>query len=432
MKNITILITTFILFIGTINAQKQTELYNKLDQLSKQYNFNFKELKTSKFFKEKYLLSVPQLINPKDSSKGFFTQRIFLSHLDFDSAVVFVTEGYAATYASYPNYVNELSPILNANQIVVEYRFFASSTPDSALFHWTYLTIENAAADHHHIIEILKNIYKNKWVNTGISKGGQTSIYHRYLYPNDVAVTVAYVAPLNFSMEEKRVYRHLGKVGTAEEREAILDYQTEMLKNKAKYIPEFEKLAKEKHQTYSMGIEKGYELTVLEYSFAFWQWGTTNFKDIPEAEVGAIKMIKHLDNVASIDWISEQGIKQMQPFFYQAITQFGMYGYDITPFKEWTSYKQNPTFEFTAPKGETVKYNNSLHIKIDNWVRHYAKNMIFITGEYDPWGSTSVELSLDNNCIKFTKPKGSHRTRISNLPEPMREEAISLLKEWMK
>jgi hypothetical protein len=420
---------SFLFFVSPQLVAQQSDLEIKLQKLAQQHSFAYSSLECETFFKEKYLLKVKQWLNPQDTTQGFFTQRVFLSHLDFAQPMVFVTEGYWAEYANNSMYVNELSTILNANQAVVEHRYFPPSVPDS--IDWQYLTIENAAADHHRVVEILKQIYTSSWVNTGISKGGQTATYHRFLYPDDVDATVAYVAPLNFSLEEKRVYRHLEQVGDEETRTAILDFQSEMLKNKATYLPLFAERAKAENQTYSMGLEKGYELTVLEYSFAFWQWGSYTAKSIPKAKDGGKKMLDHLIAVSGLDWVSEQGIARMQPFFYQAMHQFGMYGYDISPFSQWVSFTENPTFEFTFPKGVEVKYNPQLHFEVDAWVRHQASNMMFVTGEWDPWGSTAVELSLDNNCVKFIKPQGSHRARILNLPKTQQEEAIALLKQWV-
>ena len=67
----------------------------------------------------------------------------------------------------------------------------------------------NAAADHHRIVEVLKLIYPGKWIGTGISKGGQTAMFHRYFYPEDVDISVPYVAPLNFSTEDQRFIHFL-------------------------------------------------------------------------------------------------------------------------------------------------------------------------------------------------------------------------------
>jgi hypothetical protein len=421
----------FLLFISVgVSAQS---IKQDLDRLSKEYNFTYEVLDKGDEFAERYLLWVEQEIDQQHPNGKTFKQRVFLSHKGFDRPMVMVTEGYWANYAANPNYKNELTTILDANQIVIEHRYFAPSVPDSSIFDWQYLTIENAAIDHHRVNEILKQIYKKKWLATGISKGGQTAMYYKYFYPNDVAVTVPVVAPLNFSKEEKRVYHHLATVGTAECRAAILVFQTEMLKNKKKYLKSFKKLAKDNGQTYERvgGIEKGYELTVLEFSFAFWQWGSS-CNTIPSSDVGAKRMVDYLNNIAGINWISDQGIENQQPFFYQAMRQFGMYGYDITPFKEWVSFDKNPTFEFTFPKGVEVKYSPETHHKVDCFVRHQAQNMIFIVGGNDPWGAPSVDLPMETNSIKVVKEGGSHRSRILNLPKDQRDVVISTIREWMR
>ncbi len=416
----------FVLSAFTLQAQ---ELNTILKKLSQEYNFTYKKMKTGTFFSEKYLLEVEQPVDHNNPNSKKFTQRVFLSHKGFDQPVVFITEGYAAGYAVNPNHVNELCPILEANQICVEHRYFSKSVPDS--LDWSQLTVYNAATDHHQIVEILKNIYKSKWVNTGISKGGQTTIYHRYFYPDDVDASVPYVAPLNFAVADKRAYRFLENVGDSLCRDNIYRYQLMMLQNRDNFLPLFKKLTKKEKLTYRMGYEKAYELLVLEYSFAFWQWGSFDCKAIPMYPDSAEVMLKQLNKVAGFDWISDQGIERLQPFFYQALAEIGFYGYDISPFKDYVSFTKNPNFEFTAPEGVSVVYNPVPMQKVDCFVRHEAKNMIFIYGEYDAWSSTSVDLSYNSNNLKIVKPKGSHRTRINNLPQNQKELVISTLKKWL-
>ncbi len=87
----------------------------------------------------------------------------------------------------------------------VEHRYFGESKPDSTIG-WEYLTTAQAAADHKSIVDLFKTIYKGKWVSTGISKGGQTSIFFKYYYPDAVDVWVPYVAPLNLEQEDKRIF----------------------------------------------------------------------------------------------------------------------------------------------------------------------------------------------------------------------------------
>ena len=205
-----------------------------------------------------------------------------------------------------------------------------------------------------------------------------------------------------------------------------------MLKNKQSYLPEFIRLAEKKNLTYNMGIEKAFDLLVFEYSFAFWQWGNIDCNDIIMEPDNPENMVKHLDKVTGIDWISEQGISKIFAFYYQALLEIGFYGYNIEPFKEFTDYTANPTFTFTLPESMNVIYNPVPMQKVDHFIRHEAENMIFIYGETDPWSATAVDLTYNTNSIKIIKPGGSHTTRIGNLPEEQKNLVIETLKNWLE
>ncbi len=420
------LFISLVLFVNVCFAQGLEE---KLNVLSKQYSFTYEKIKVSDFFTEKYLLFFQQPVDHNNPDSHQFSQRVFLSHLGFEQPVVLITEGYGADYAAHTKYVNELCPILNANQICVEHRYFNESTPEPV--DWKHLTIYNAASDHHRIVEILKQIYHGKWVNTGISKGGQSTMYHRYFYPDDVDASVGYVCPLNFSIEDKRVYRFLKQAGDSICRQKILNYQTEMLKNKEHYLPEFKRLVKKKNLTYNKEIEEAYDLLVFEYSFAFWQWGNIDCNDIIMEPDNPDNMIKHMDKVTGIDWISDQGISKIFAFYYQAMLEMGFYGYNIEPFIEFTDFTSNPTFVFSVPDSLEVVYNPIPMQKVDHFIRHEADNMIFIYGETDPWSATAVDLTYNTNSIKIVKPGGSHTTRIRNLPEDQKKLVVETLKSWL-
>ena len=425
-----IILFTYTLFILAICGRLPgQELESRLDELSARYAFTWEPLRVDTFFTEKYLLRLEQPVNHGSDTTGSFTQRIFVSHLGSDHPVVFITEGYSTGYAAYPKYIHELSTILEANQICVEHRYFGESAPDP--LRWEYLTVENAARDHHRVVELFKEIYGGKWVSTGISKGGQTMMYHRCFFPEDVDASVGYVCPLNFSVEDRRMYDFLSEVGSEECRRKIKDFQTDMLENRSKYLPAFEKMAENRGLQYSIGNEKAYDLTVLEYSFAFWQWGQTSCDSIPEPGSDPAGAVNHLDRVAGIDWVSDEGISGYRPFFYQALTEIGFYGYDISGFEGLTVFDSNPTFIFTAPEGMFPVYNSGTMRKVDRFIRHEADNMIFIYGEYDPWSATAVDLTGNTNSVKFIKPGGSHLTRIFNLPWDMRQELLSTLMGWL-
>jgi hypothetical protein len=389
------------------------------------------ETDTTRFTK-KFILYIEQPVDHYRPDGKKFIQRIILSHKTFNKPVVLVTEGYSAAYAERKGYQHELSKYLDANQIVVEHRYFNQSVPDT--LDWDYLTVFNAASDHHHVVEILKNLYSGKWVNTGISKGGQTAVYHRYFYPEDVDATVGYVCPFNFSKADRRSYVFLDTVGSKKCRENIFRFQKELLKNKEKYLPHFKKMAEKKGLTYRMGVEKGFELTTFEFAFAFWQWGQYSCDSIPLAKNSSPKkMIKYLDQVAGLNWIAEQGIEgAMQPFFIQAMKELGMYGYHVEPFKEWTTYQKDVSFDFTIPKGVELHYSPELMQQVDYFIRHKAHNLILIYGGTDAWSFAAGEPTLHTNAFRVIKPGGSHHTRIRNLPENQRKKVLDSLSRWLQ
>jgi hypothetical protein len=419
----------FLLFVQFSTSYSQN-FKQHLNALAEIHEFTVEEMKVDSFFEDKYLLNFEQPVDYQNQAGAQFRQRVFVSHRDIEAPVVFITEGYDARHAENNKFVSELAVLINANQVCVEHRYFGESVPDTLI--WEQLTVANAAADHHRIVEVLKLIYPGKWIGTGISKGGQTAMYHRYFYPDDVDMSVPYVAPLNFSSEEQRVYSFLDSVGDEYCRKRIFQFQKELLQHKNKYLLAFEKLAKKRKLNYRMDIEKAYELTVLEYSFAFWQWGYIDCDFIPVDYSDPNSIIKHLDQVSGLKWISNEGIEEMQPFFYQAMREIGFYGYDIEPFKTWTTFKQNPTFEFTLPKGLIVEFDPRLMQQVDYFIRHEADNMLFIYGEYDPWTAPAVDLTFHTNSIKIVKPKGNHRTRINNLPAEQQKLVVETLQFWLE
>ena len=138
-------------------------------------------------------MKIRQEIDHNDPSKGYFYQRAFLSHKGYDNPTAIITNGYGKPR----NNITEVAELLEANQINVEHRYFLESSPDS--LDYDYLNFEQITADLHKINQLFRKIYDGKWISTGISKGGTTTIFYRYFYPNDVDVSIPYVAPVNHS-----------------------------------------------------------------------------------------------------------------------------------------------------------------------------------------------------------------------------------------
>ena len=222
MKNIHIRYATLLLLVllaVPASLSAQTALKQKLNKISAIKEV--RPLETSEFA-EKYVTYFTQPLDHRHPEKGSFRQRVIVAHIGFNRPTVIVTEGYGAAYALRPKYREELSKLLNANMIFVEYRYFLESTPEPK--DWQYLTAESSADDLHAITTAFKNIYPGKWIATGISKGGQTALLYRTFYPDDVDISVPYVAPLCYGVEDGRHEPFLHNVSTAENRKKIEDF----------------------------------------------------------------------------------------------------------------------------------------------------------------------------------------------------------------
>jgi len=311
---------------------------------------------------------IEQPLDHRNPDGKTFTQRVYISHADPSKPVVLITAGYDAKYY----YTSEITAELRCNQLLVEHRYFGRSVPDS--LDWNYLDTWQAASDHHRIVNIFKDLYPGHWISTGISKGGQTVMYHSYYYPEDVDARVPYVAPLNFGVEDERIYSFLDRVGTPGERRKVRNFQKLALKNQEEYLDAFKKFSSEKGYSYELagGIEKAYEYCVLEYSFAYWQWGYVPSRRIPGRSAKAGEIIEHMNRVAGFDYFSDQFILEFRPFFYQALTEMGYYGYDLDEFGKYLRHVDNPIFTFTLPEDLDLRFNEKLSFEIQQYLSEEA------------------------------------------------------------
>lgn len=418
----------FVLLSASTSSFAQTVLEQKINAISAIKEV--RPLETSEF-SEKYVTYFTQPLDHRHPEKGSFRQRVIVAHVGFDRPTVIVTEGYGAAYALRSQYREELSKLLNANMIFVEYRYFLESTPEPK--DWQYLTAENSADDLHAITTAFKNIYSGKWIATGISKGGQTTLLYRTFYPDDVDISVPYVAPLCYGVEDGRHEPFLHKVSTPENRKKIEDFQLEALKRKATLLPRFEKYCTEKNYSFRAPIEEIYDYSVLEYSFALWQWGTS-INSIPATTASDDDIFSHLLAISEPGYFTADSPNAS--FFVQAARELGYYGYDVQPFKQYLSIRSSEGYLHRLMLPEELKdmpFDKTLSKKITKFLKKQDPKMIFIYGQNDPWTAAGVTwLKNKKNIHVFIQPNGSHLARINTLPEKEKKEVMELIKQWLK
>ena len=397
-----------------------------------------KKLETTRF-PEKYVLKIRQNLDTDNAEAGTFNQRVIVGYVGEDRPTVIVTEGYNADYAMSPSYIEELSDLFDANMVFCEYRYFGESMPKPT--DWNFLTVENSLGDLHNVNTTFRKLFKGKWISTGISKGGQTTMFYRTYYPNDVDVSVSYVAPLNKSVEDGRHEPFLrDEVGTKKERKAVHNAQLEMFKRKSSLVEMLEKKVKADGLNFNQPLDEIFDYELMEYPFAFWQWGTP-VSEIPSSKDSDEVWFEHLMKVSGPDYFSVPG--RYLSFNMQALRELGYYGYEIDPdFKKYCSISSTKDYlrRLMIPEsmGEwrNVSFEPTLYNKTVEYLKNNDPKHIFIYGEIDPWTASGVAGWLDcsskQNMRVYVQPRGSHKARIGNMPEDMKAEIMERLNGWLK
>jgi len=365
-----------------------------------------------------YQLAIRQPLDHSDTTKGFFYQQLRLAHKDFSKPMIMETEGYNGRD---PN--SELQKIFGANDMDIEFRYFNKSRPDS--LQWQYLTFEQAAEDLHHINQVFHTLYHSKWISTGISRGGMTTLIYRYFYPGDVDASVPYVAPMPNDFEDKRIYAFLDTMGGPGCVNKIRNVQLFLLKHEKEALQKIPVAEKSLHYTSVGGVGQAFEYTVLEYPFSFWQISMLTEKDIPTNN-NLDSILQHIYKIFGnyISGFSDEDNEIYIPHAYMTY-QTGYYKYDLRPFANYLHYLKgaNPTAACLPPGVPRKRYDPEFERKINDWLAKSGNNILYIYGARDTWTACDVELTSAVNAERFVIPRANHRyARIRTMSPSMQKD----------
>ncbi|OGU56838.1 MAG: hypothetical protein A2V66_10645 [Ignavibacteria bacterium RBG_13_36_8] len=399
------------------------DLYSKLKSLPGVY---VKKINALPGFKEEFEIALVQPVDHKNPNGLKFTQRIFLSHRDYTKPIVLETEGYGTAWPK----EKEITKILDANQIIVEHRYFESSKPKP--LDWKYLTSWQAASDHHRIVELFKKIYPGKWLTTGRSKGGMAALFHRAYYPGDVDATIAYVAPIMIGPTDPRIEIFMNSVGDERSREKIKQFQRLCLQRKAKLLPFLEKYSKEQGLIFSCSLEEAFERIVIEFPYSFWS-GNHEDDEIPNPDASEEQLFEYLNRVNSFSSISDANLKSNSPLYYQQYTELGYVNYPCSHLNELLHVLKDPHFSFYVPKDAPVTdFNSDTMPMVLNYLQNNGNNIIYLYGEFDIWTSCAVELFDKTNAIKLILKGKGHLFDIKDFPVSEKNIVYTALEDWLQ
>ncbi|MFA5298327.1 MAG: S28 family serine protease [Lutibacter sp.] len=387
-------------------------------------NAEITEMEAKDHFIKAYQIVLEEPLDHKNYAAGTFKHYVYLSHVDAKMPTVLVTEGYNANPTTY-----ELSKIFKGNQVQVEYRFYGKSRPDT--IPWQYLKNDQAIEDYHNLVTKLKRLYTGKWVSTGISKGGETTLIYKSKYPWDVNVAVAYVAPLINTQEDPRTEQHIKTAGSDSCRTKITGFQRNVLKNREAVLSEITNFAAVKNMSFTeLSSEEALEYAVLEFPFSFWQWGG-KCDAIPTEKATAKELFDYINEIVGISFYNDQTYMDLLPSFYQHITELGYYGFDTTPVKDLIRVVHHPTNKRFAPKNVDLTYNPNYIKEVRDYVENKGNKILYIYGELDPWGACAPSPKPHVDALKMVLKGGSHKTRIKNFSLEDQQRIYDKLQNWL-
>lgn len=439
MKNqISLLFLLFTIILP--NSIRSQNIENQLKELFGKKNVSAID---STSFTEFYEINVPQYIDHEHKRKGQFSQRVRLGIVNKNAINVMLTEGYDIPRMHMnPNFKMEVTSLLNANQIIIEHRYFGASIPDS--LSKKYLTYEQASADFHYIKEKLKPLLTNKWITTGVSKSGDAALAYRYYYPNDVAATLVYGISLTTVAEEPRIEQFFDAKRNTEQGKLINQAQLYLLQNKRKLLPLFQKICEIEQQNLKpWDIEVLYDYGVLDLENSFWQ-NYKSMEDFKAENREVIEMERTRDEYKLVEIPSNPEdrmvftaaysaigniVPRMKSHYYQAFSQGGYYGYNEEPFLPYLKLKDYPLSIFA---GEKTTFNPKFRQLEKKWTETSMQNVILINGTNDPWSVCKIVPSSTKDNLVISVENANHGLRLEDLPNDQMAKVKNKLSNWLQ
>ncbi len=374
-----------------------------------------------------FALEIDQPVDHDHPDREHFLQRVQILHRGADRPVVLGTGGYWLSTSA-----EEPTSLVGANQVSVEYRYNGSSVPASG--DWTFLDGRQGAADHHHIVEILKPLYPKRWINTGVSKGGVSALIHRRYYPDDVAATVAYSAPFLFGAPDTAYLAFWDRIpATCRARIQVL--QRELLRRRQVMQP--------KLLAYGVAINSPFVGAPVEAYWdtlvVHWPWYMFQYDDpgdcstMPQASATDDDLFEYVATVG-IAYGAVRGpdaASRFTPFFRQSYREIGFPKYPTEHLADLLSARSRPDLwnPTDAALADAAPLDTTISRDVRDWVQDKGERILVVYGTLDPWAQGAVT-PHGADTFRFDVTGANHDAAIGLLPNADRTTLRAKLREW--
>ena len=379
-------------------------------------------------FKAGYELNISQPLDHNNPGLSTFNQKVYIYHHSESAPVVFGPSGSTASSIDSA----EVALALEANQIMVTHRYVEGSEPSK--LNWDYLTIEQSAADHHKIVEKMKEVYEGPWISVGRKNNAFTALAHKRFYPDDVSAVIAYVTPFYNGIWDLRPQQYFKELSSDACYKKLEQIQLELLKRKDEIIVDFQNYLGTSRYEWNMGYEKIYELAVISYPSTFWQYHDSFCDLIPDTTATNEELFGHLIDYVSMERFSSEYITYYHPIVYQQLTEIGASGYQMEHLADYLdkvpvgSTDQNSYLETMAPAA-SITYHPEVNQDIYNWLVTQGNNIIYIYGEDDPFTACAIELTGETNALKLIQEGVNRGVKLKSLDQ--KNMVLTKIEEWM-
>ena len=415
-------------------------------------------------FTEFYEVFFRQPIDHNNPSVGTIKQKAFLFFKGFDRPTVMYTSGYGLSDA-WKNYTHlDIAANMDANLIIVEHRYFGDSKnlDDTR---WDYLTIEQAAADHHAIFQSLKPLLPKEWVSTGTSKDGMTSLFYRYFYPNDMTVTTVFCSPFMTSLYYKPIGTYLEEEsGSDAEREnmhAIYNKLLENLENEnniyntyvqmcEKYNAQLQELHPEQTYPWFDSSLSTYVFSLPNFFFSQFSYNTAKERalNIPSADAEPEVI---LDYIYFRNILTQNGLWKYNsplapaaeeedyywktwtdyPYYIQTAKQLGQLSYDFSRYVSLIGevpQNSNPSGLFEQDLWLYDTYDNSRIKDIrENFLPTTNCPILFYYAKSDPWTGARPDKINESNTMMLIGERGVHNQDLNNPEHFSQDDKLQIM-----
>lgn len=380
-----------------------------------------------------YGMSFRQAVNHNQPDGDTFQQRVFILFRGFDRPTILVTEGYL--WQGFGD-AEDIGKNLNANIVHVEHRNFGESyNQDQGK--WEYETSAQVSADLHAVYQALKPIFKGKWMSTGTSKNGETSIDYAYYYPNDMDLAAAFCSPFNVSLSDKRFGNYLLNVGNTEEMRAMIKkHIRSALENGEEGL--YKVCCEQfKQKDYPLPSFTEYVYNTIDAFFDVFQYTLPSQQ---QAKIEEMTKDKETHAKTIYQSILDNRNATFYTYFVDCAKEQGFPnpGYDyFADLLEGTSFKADDVLKIFLKEEDhrlLMAYDNSVRLDMqDNFFMNTSVPLLFYYSQGDPWSAAQPE-KLGPNAKKVINPIGIHSPIINDpnyCPADIKQEVMDFISNYI-